>query len=290
MESLTPDVHLLERMLSRENRQRAWKRVKANKATPGIDNLSIEKFPKFARHSWDPIRKSLLAGTYQPRHVQRVQIPKRTGGTRPLGIPTGLDRLIQQAIAQVLGPIFDPGFSDSSYGFRPGRSAHEAVRKVREHIRKGYHIAVDLDLSKFFDTVNHDLPMPKVAMRVRDKRVLRPLGKYLRAGAVVSGRLQHTPEGVPQGGPPSPLLANILLDGLDKEREKRGPKFVRYADDFLILVKSLRAGERVRKSVQHFLDRKLKLKVQPEQKPGGSTQADRLPRFHLPGRHDPMVG
>jgi RNA-directed DNA polymerase len=212
-----------------------------------------------------------------------VEIPKNTGGTRPLGIPTVLDRLIQQAIAQVLGPIFDPGFSDSSYGFRPGRSAQEAVRKVREYIRKGYRIAVDMDLSKLFDTVNHDLLMHKVAIRVRDKRVLCLIGKYLRAGVVVNGRLQHTPEGVPQGGPLSPLLANILLDGLDKELEKRGHKFVRYADDFLILVKSLRAGERVMESIQHFLERKLKLKVNQSKSQVAPPEEINFLGFTFPG-------
>jgi RNA-directed DNA polymerase len=264
MEPPNPEVHLLERILSRENMQRAWKRVRANKGAPGIDGMSIEEFPDFARLNWDSIRESLLAGTYQPSPVRRVEIPKDTGGTRPLGIPIVLDRLIQQAIAQVLGPIFDPSFSESSYGFRPGRSAHDAVRKVREYIREGYRTAVDLDLSKFFDTVNHDVLMHRVARRVRDKRVLRLIGKYLRAGVVVNGRLQHTPQGVPQGGPLSPLLANILLDDLDKELEGRGHRFVRYADDFVILLKSQRAGERIRQSVQRFLERKLKLKVNPD--------------------------
>jgi RNA-directed DNA polymerase len=264
MEPFNPDVHLLERVLSRENMQRAWKRVRANKGAPGTDGMTIEEFPEFARLNWDSIRESLLAGMYQPSPVRRVEIPKDTGGTRPLGIPIVLDRLIQQAIAQVLVPIFDPGFSESSYGFRPGRSALDAVRKVREYIREGYRIAVDLDLSKFFDTVNHDVLMHRVARRVRDKRVLRLIGKYLRAGVVVNGRLQHTPQGVPQGGPLSPLLANILLDDLDKELEHRGHRFVRYADDFIILVKSPRAGERVMQGVQQFLERKLKLKVNPE--------------------------
>lgn len=264
MEPSNPDVHLLERGLSRENMQRAWKRVKANKGAPGIDGMSIEEFPEFARLNWDTIRESLLAGTYQPSPVRRVEIPKDTGGTRPLGIPTVLDRVIQQAIAQVLVPIFDPGFSESSYGFRPGKSALDAVRKVREHIREGFRTAVDLDLSKFFDTVNHDVLMHRVARQVQDKRLLRLIGKYLRAGVVVNGRLQHTPQGVPQGGPLSPLLANILLDDLDKELEHRGHRFVRYADDFIILVKSPRAGERVMQGVKQFLGRTLKLKVNPE--------------------------
>jgi RNA-directed DNA polymerase len=190
-----------------------------------------------------------------------VEIPKPDGGVRPLGIPTVLDRLIQQAIAQVLVEIFDPTFSELSFGFRPGKSAHDAVKKVREYIREGHRIAVDMDLSKFFDTVNHDVLMYRVARRIRDKRVLRLIGKYLRAGVKVNGRLQSTQKGVPQGGPLSPLLANIVLDDLDKELEKRGHRFVRYADDFIILVKSQRAGERVMKSIRRFLEKKLKLKV-----------------------------
>ena len=261
MESPDPNDHLLERVLSRENMRRAWKRVKANKGAPGIDNKSVEDLPEIARKNWDSIRESLLAGTYQPLPVLRVEIPKATGGTRPLGIPTVLDRLIQQAMYQVLMPIFDPEFSDHSYGFRPGRSAHNAVRKVREYIREGYRTAVDLDLSQFFDTVNHDVLMHRVARKVRDKRVLRLIGKYLRAGVMVNGRMQKTPQGVPQGGPLSPLLANILLDDLDKELERRGHRFVRYADDFVILVKSQRAAERVKAGIQRFLERKLKLTI-----------------------------
>ena len=261
MESPDPDGHLLERILSRENMLKAWKRVRANKGAPGIDKMSIEEFPGFAREHWDDIRESLLAGTYQPSPVRRVEIPKPTGGTRPLGIPTVLDRVIQQAMYQVLMPIFDPDFSEQSYGFRPGKSAHDAVRKLREYIREGYRNAVDLDLSKFFDTVNHDVLMHRVSRKVRDKRVLRLIGKYLRAGVMVNGRLEKTPKGVPQGGPLSPLLANILLDDLDKELEKRGHRFVRYADDFVILVKSQSAAERVKAGVQRFLERKLKLKI-----------------------------
>ena len=283
MESPDPNDHLLERILSRENMLKAWKRVKANKGAPGIDGKSIEEFPEFARNHWDNIRESLLAGTYQPLPVRRVEIPKATGGTRPLGIPTVLDRLIQQAIYQVMMPIFDPNFSDHSYGFRPGRSAHNAVYQIREYIRQGYRVAVDMDLSKFFDTVNHDVLMHRVARKVRDKRVLRLIGKYLRAGVMVNGRLQATRRGVPQGGPLSPLLANILLDDLDKELERRGHRFVRYADDFIILVKSQRAGERVMASVQRFLEQKLKLEVNQDKSQLASTNQTNFLGFTFRG-------
>ena len=220
-----PNVNLLERIFSRENMLKAWKRVKANKGAPGIDGITIESFPEYLRKHWPCIRERLFAGTYQPSPVRRVDIPKPTGGFRPLGIPIVLDRLIQQAIAQVLNPIFDPDFSESSYGFRPGRSAHDAVYRVRDYIRQRKRIAVDMDLSKFFDTVNHDVLMHRVARKIHDKRLLQLIGKYLRAGVVVNGRLQRTSKGVPQGGPLSPLLANILLDDLDKELEKRGHFF-----------------------------------------------------------------
>ncbi len=261
IESPAPNGNLLERVFSRENLRSAWKQVKANKGAPGVDGISIREFPAFIRDRWEDTRESLMEGTYDPLPVLRVEIPKPSGGTRPLGIPTVQDRLIQQAIAQTLTPIFDPYFSEFSYGFRPGRSAHDAVMKVCEYIRQGYSIAVDMDLSKFFDSVNHDVLMHRVTRKVRDKRVLRLIGKYLRAGVEVKGRLQSTRKGVPQGGPLSPLLANILLDDLDKELEKRGHKFVRYADDFIILVKSQRAGERVMRSVRRFLERRLKLKI-----------------------------
>ncbi len=230
-EKLIPNENLLERILTRENMRQAWKQVKANKGVAGIDAMTLEEFPQYAHEQWEEIRRAILDGTYVPKPVLRVEIPKATGGSRPLGIPTVMDRVIQQAIAQVLGPMFDPGFSETSYGFRPGRSAHDAVYKVREYIRGGSKVAVDMDLSKFFDRVNHDVLMNKVARKVKDKTVLRLIGKYLRAGVVVNRRLQETPEGVPQGGPLSPLLANILLDDLDKELERRGHRFARYADD-----------------------------------------------------------
>jgi len=271
MEQPNPNENLLERVLSRDNVQKAWKRVKANKGVPGIDRMSIEDFPEFARAQWDNIRDSLMAGTYQPYPVKRVEISKSTGGTRPLGIPTVLDRVIQQAMYQVMMPIFDPDFSEFSCGFRPGRSAHGAVRKVREYIREGYRIAVDMDLSKFFDRVDHDVLMHRVARKIRDKHILRLIGKYLRAGVVIKGCLEKSREGVPQGGPLSPLLANILLDDLDKELEKRGHKFVRYADDFVILVRTQRAGLRVKESVTRFLERKLKLTVNQDKSRVTST-------------------
>ena len=264
IEPINPDEYLLERILSKENMATAWNRVRANHGAPGVDGITIEQFPDHTRPLWAGIRESLFAGKYQPLPVKRVEIPKASGGTRPLGIPSVLDRLIQQAIAQILSPIFDPAFSESSFGFRPGRSAHHAVYKVREYIRQGCRIAVDVDLSKFFDTVNHDVLMRRVAGKIPDKRVLRLIGKYLRAGVRVQGRLQETPLGVPQGGPLSPLLANVILDDLDKELEKRGHRFVRYADDFIILVKSQRAGQRVMGSLKRFLEQRLKLRINPD--------------------------
>lgn len=241
--------------------QRAWQQVKANKGVAGIDDMSITDYPEFARANWAGIKASLLDGTYRPSPVKRVEISKDSGGTRLLGIPTVSDRVIQQAMAQVLVPVFDPQFSESSYGFRPGRSAHQAVRKVVDLIGKGYPYAVDIDLAKFFDTVDHDILMNRVSRKVRDKGILSLIGKYLRAGVVVNGRLNQTSKGVPQGGPLSPLLSNILLDDLDKELEKRGHQFCRYADDLIILVRSKRAGERVMESISRFLEKTLKVQV-----------------------------
>jgi len=247
-------------VLDKENLQKAWKQVKANKGAPGVDSMTIEEFPEYAFTHWEEIRTALLEATYQPSPVKRVEIPKDSGGMRPLGIPTVLDRLIQQAIAQVLIPVFDPYFSEDSYGFRPSRSAHQAVRKVEKDVREGYRVAVDIDLEKFFDTVDHDVLMSRVARRVGDKGLLRLIGKYLRAGVVVNGRRGRTVRGVPQGGPLSPLLSNILLDDFDKELEKRKHRFARYADDSIILVKSKRAGVRVMAGITRYLE-KLKVKV-----------------------------
>ncbi|MEW6002993.1 MAG: group II intron reverse transcriptase/maturase, partial [Nitrospirota bacterium] len=247
----------VEYVVSRENMRRAWKQVKANGGAPGIDGITIEEFPPYARTDWEGIKTSLLDGTYKPTPVKRVEIPKDNGGTRNLGIPVVMDRVIQQAISQTLTPVFDPDFSESSFGFRPNRSAHQAAKKVLKDIQRGYRYAVDIDLEKFFDTVNHDVLMSRVSRCVKDKGILCAIGKYLRAGVVVNGRLNKTSKGVPQGGPLSPLLSNILLDDLDKELEKRGHQFARYADDLIILVKSKRAGERVMESISCFLESKL---------------------------------
>ena len=251
----------MEQVLDRENMRKAWARVKANKGAAGVDGMSISEAFGFIRQNWEAICSTLENGRYKPMPVRRVLIPKPGGGSRPLGIPTVLDRVIQQAIAQVLTPLFDPHFSESSHGFRPGRSAHDAVRQVKKLFRSYYPIAVDADLSKFFDTVNHNLLMRCVAKRVKDERVLKLIRKYLQAEVMVDGLSEKVRMGVPQGGPLSPLLANILLDELDKELEKRGHKFVRYADDFIIMVKSKAAGERVFSSVRKFLERELKLEV-----------------------------
>jgi len=230
------EENLLEQILSTENMRDAWRKVRANKGAAGMDNVTVADFPELHRPKWREIKRTLMEGMYMPAPVLRVEIPKPDGSKRPLGIPTVLDRLIQQAVAQILSTIFDPEFSEHSFGFRPGRSGHQAVRALKGYIGKGYRVAVDMDLSKFFDKVNHDVLMTRVARKVKDRRVLKLIGKYLRAGVVVNGRLQSTPEGVPQGGPLSPLLANIMLDDLDKELERRGHRFARYADDFTILV------------------------------------------------------
>lgn len=260
---MPPTLHenLMMRVLNPANVRQAWKRVKANKGAPGIDGMRIEDFPAFARSQWAAIRQSLADGTYHPQPVRRVMIPKPGGGERRLGIPTVVDRVIQQAIAQVLGPLFDPEFSESSFGFRPKRSAHGALRQVQGYIKAGYRIAVDLDLAKFFDNVQHDVLMARVARKIGDKRLLALIGRYLRAGMMVGEDLQPTELGTPQGGPLSPLLANILLDDLDRELERRGHRFARYADDVILLVKSQRAGERVKASITRFLTRELKLVV-----------------------------
>jgi len=223
--------------------------------------MTIKQFEPWARENWPTVRQQLLDGTYRPGPVRRKTIPKDGGGERLLGIPNVIDRLVQQAICQVLTPIFDPDFSESSFGFRAGRSAHGATKQVQRIMRQGYAHVVDVDLSKFFDRVQHDVLMGRVSRKVRDRRLLRLIGRYLRAGVMVEGVLQSTPEGSPQGGPLSPLLSNILLDDLDQELERRGLRFVRYADDFVIFVKSVRSGQRVFLSIQRYLTQHLKLVV-----------------------------
>jgi len=263
-EGSTPNTTLMQRALTRENLQRAWEQVKANHGAPGIDGMTVEQFADFIRSSqWASVRKSLEDGTYEPQPVRRVYIPKDSGGRRPLGIPTVLDRVIEQALAQVMEPLFDPAFSEFSYGFRKRRGAHDAVRQAREYRKQGYTVAVDMDLARFFDSVNFDVLMRRVAAKVPDRQVLRLIWRYLRAGVMENGQWKPTEKGVPQGGPLSPLLANIVLHDLDMELEKRGHKFVRYADDFLVLVKSERAGQRVMASLTRFLEKKLRLTVNP---------------------------
>ncbi|QGP91117.1 Reverse transcriptase [Neomoorella glycerini] len=252
---------LMEQVVARSNMLAALKRVERNGGAPGVDGIPTERLRDQIRTEWPRIREELLAGTYRPKPVRRVEIPKPGGGKRLLGIPTVMDRLIQQALLQVLTPIFDPQFSENSFGFRPGRRAHDAVKKARQYVEEGYEWAVDLDIEKYFDRVNHDILMARVARKVTDKRVLTLIRRYLTAGVMVKGVVMETAEGTPQGGPLSPLLANILLDDLDKELEKRGHKFVRYADDCNIYVKSKRAGERVMASIRNFLQERLKLKI-----------------------------
>jgi len=252
---------LLNQILSRENMLQALKRVEQNKGSHGVDMMPVQNLRQHIVENWLSIKEAILKGTYEPMPVRRVEIPKPDGGVRLLGIPTVTDRLIQQAIAQVLSKVYDPTFSENSYGFRPNRSAHDAVRKAKEYIRDGYRWVVDMDLEKFFDKVNHDRLMGTLAKRIQDKPLLKLIRKYLQSGVMINGVVSSTLEGTPQGGPLSPLLSNIVLDELDKELERRGHKFVRYADDCNIYVKSKRAGLRTMASIQRFIEGNLRLKV-----------------------------
>jgi group II intron reverse transcriptase/maturase len=254
-------AELWDRVWERQNLLTALERVERNGGAPGIDGMMVEELRPYLKEHWLEVREALDQQTYRPRPVRRVEIPKPDGGKRLLGIPTVMDRLLQQAIAQALTPLFEPHFSTQSYGFRPGRGAHKAVKQAQEYVQAGYEWVVDIDLEKYFDQVNHDMLMARVARVVKDKRVLKLIREYLNSGVMVNGLVLDTAEGTPQGGPLSPLLSNIMLDDLDKELEKRGHKFVRYADDCNIYVRTPRAGERVMKSVKRFLEKKLKLKV-----------------------------
>jgi len=253
--------NLMERVLSPENLRTAWKQVRSNKGAPGVDGVTIENYLQWAKQHWAATRRALERGYYIPQPVRRIEIPKPNGGTRCLGIPTVNDRVIQQAIAQVINPIIDPTFSENSFGFRPKRSAHGAVKQVQSYIVEGYKVAVDVDLSTFFDRVNHDILMERLSRHVPDKRLLQLIGRYLRTGVKIDDVLHPTSEGVPQGGPLSPLLANVMLDDLDKHLESRQMRFTRYADDFVICVKSTSSGHRVMNWVSQYLTSKLKLLV-----------------------------
>ncbi|WP_406945846.1 group II intron reverse transcriptase/maturase [Halobacillus sp. SY10] len=285
---------MINRVLSRPNLLQALKRVEKNKGSHGVDQMPVKSLRPHLKEEWTSLVESLRSGTYQPQPVRRVEIPKPDGGKRKLGIPTVTDRFIQQAIAQQLSEMYDPTFSEYSYGFRPNRDAHQAVRQAKEYIQEGYRWVVDMDLEKFFDKVNHDRLMATLSNRIQDKNVLYLIRQYLQAGIMEQGLVSPNTEGTPQGGPLSPLLSNIVLDELDKELEKRGHKFVRYADDFHIYAKSKRAGERVMASITSFIEKKLRLKVNREKSAvdrpwkrkllGFSFTPNRIPKIRLAKR------
>ncbi len=284
-ELLASNHPLWDKIFSSENLHRAWKRVRSNKGAPGIDGMTIEDFPAYMKKDGLIIMKAVRDGDYKPYPVKRVYIEKDDGSLRGLGIPTVFDRVIQQAIVQVLTPLIDPTFSDSSYGYRPGRSQHQAVRKVQEHIKSGRKVVVDVDLSKFFDRINHDLMMTLLGQRVSEKALLKLIASYLRAGIVEDGVLLESLSGAPQGGPLSPLLSNIMLDVLDKELENRGHKFVRFADDFAIFVNSERAGDRVLASITRFTEQKLKLLVNDQKSQVVKSHKFEYLGFRFKGKH-----
>src|SRR5213596_1800264 len=260
-ESPASTNRLMEEICERENLKQALQQVKANKGSAGVDGMTVQQLPEHLKQHWPAIREQLRRGTYKPQPVKRVEIPKPDGGVRKLGIPTVLDRFIQQAVMQVLQEQWDRTFSESSYGFRPGRSAHQAVAQAQQYIAAGHGWVVDLDLEKFFDRVNHDKLMGQIAKRVEDKRLLKLIRAFLNAGVMENGLVSPSVEGTPQGGPLSPLLSNLVLDELDRELERRGHRFVRYADDSNIYVRSERAGQRVMDSITRFITQRLKLKV-----------------------------
>jgi len=254
-------VELLEKVLHRDNLNLAYKRVKKNGGSHGVDGMGVEELLLYLRQHGNCIRQRIQEGKYVPQPVRRVEIPKPDGGVRMLGIPTVLDRMIQQAIAQIISPIFEKEFSRNSYGFRPGRKAHQAIKQAWAYISEGYGVVVDIDLEKFFDRVNHDKLMNLLSKKVKDKRLLKLIRQYLESGVMTGGLITPTDEGTPQGGPLSPVLSNVMLHELDKELEKRGRRFCRYADDCNIYVRSKRAGQRVMASVSRFIEEKLKLRV-----------------------------
>lgn len=276
---------MMDQMLAPENLSQAWKRVRSNNGAPGIDGMSVEAFPAFCRNHWPRIRSAIKEGTYRPAPVRRVLIPKPDGTQRPLGVPTVLDRVIQQAMAQVLGPLFEADFSEHSYGFREGRNAHQAVRQVEYGWEEGRRHAVDCDLKSFFDTVNHDRLMTVLRGKIKDGKVLGLLRAYLQAGVrLPDGTTEATPLGVPQGGPLSPLLANIVLTPLDKELEARGHMFARYADDFVVMVKSAKAAKRVMESLTRYVEGKLKLVVNREKSKTGPLKTCAFLGFQIGAR------
>ena len=277
----------MEAIVERENLTKALAQVKRNKGAPGVDGMSVEALAGYLKEHWPTIRDQLLDGTYKPQPVRRVEIPKVSGGKRPLGIPTVLDRFIQQAVMQVLQADWDRTFSEASFGFRPGRSAHQAVARAQELIASGHAVVVDIDLEKFFDRVNHDILMGLIAKRVSDKRILKLIRGLLTAGVLADGLVGPTEEGTPQGGPLSPLLSNLMLDVLDKELEKRGHHFVRYADDCNIYVRSQKAGERVMANIEKFLAKRLKLKINKAKSAVAKPSIRKFLGFSFTGGREP---
>lgn len=284
------DSSLMEAILARNNLFLALERVVKNKGSAGIDNMPVTELRTHLKENWPKIKESILEGSYRPKPIKRVEIPKPNGkGVRLLGIPTVVDRLIQQATLQVLSPIFDPDFSKHSFGFRPGKRAHQAVKQAQQYVSEGYKIVVDLDLEKFFDRVNHDILMSKIASRIRDKRALKLIRVFLNAEIAINGGLVSCTEGTPQGSPISPLLSNIMLDELDKELELRGHKFCRFADDVNIYVKTQRAGDRVFNSITNYLQKRLKLKVNQEKSATKGTWSRKFLGFGILGYKNPRI-
>ncbi len=286
-EQLSLTEHLMEQVVELDNLRTAYVRVVSNKGAAGVDGMTVEDLYAWCRDNISQLRESLLKSAYHPEPVRGVNIPKSGGGKRQLGIPTVVDRLVQQAIHQVLSPIFEAEFSDSSYGFRPGRSAHDAIHKASNYVKDGFVYVVDIDLEKFFDRVNHDILMSRVARHIKDKRLLKLIRAFLNAGMLANGVVLSRREGTPQGGPLSPLLANVLLTDFDRELEKRGHRFVRYADDCNIYVQSLRSGERVLSSVSTFLEKKLKLRINKEKSAVGHVSERSFLGYRLFQRRQP---